>query len=145
MRAFAFALILSAWPLAFADSHGHHHHDHHDHGSIEIPTVDKKFTPDEDLRVRMEKLPILVKELEGKKGQKKEVVQYGEKVTALVQDIFENCNLEPEPDAALHPVLALILQGAEQLKKGNYSKGHTQIHSGLEAYGNLFDHKGWKI
>ncbi len=155
MRLAIISFVFLVLPLALAHNHSHgdnaHDHSHdHSHGEpqqelSQLKRPATKYKPDEDLRVRMEKFPVLLSEVEGQKKSKKQVAEYGDKVIAVVQDIFENCNLEPKPDAALHPVLAVILVGAEKFKHGEYPEGKAKIQEALKTYGEFFDHKGWKI
>jgi hypothetical protein len=60
-----------------------------------------------------------------------------------VQDIFKSCKLAPDADAAIHPILAEILEGAYMLKKGDEKNGHEKIHKALLKYGDSFEHPGW--
>lgn len=150
MRVYILTLFALALPLACAHKgeHTHHHAEeghHHHHHSLDEVEVTEKFTPTEDLKVRMDKMPGLIEELQKNKKDKKAVRASGEKFGELVHDIFENCDLEPEPDAALHPVLATILMGSEELKKGHYNAGEEKIQEGLSAYGRFFDHKDWPL
>ena len=85
-----------------------------------------------------------MKELSKKKEDVKSVKEYGVKLTNTVNDIFKTCKLEPEADAAIHPALVLILDGAGDFKSGKYESGHKKIHEALLAYEKLFRHEGWK-
>jgi hypothetical protein len=46
-----------------------------------------------------------------------------DKITETVNDIFKTCKLEPEADAAIHPSLGLILDGASEFKNGQFENG----------------------
>ena len=105
--------------------------------------VMKKFVPTEDLKVRMEKLLGLMKELKGKKPEQKQVKEYGDKIANVVKDIIKTCKLEPDADAAIHPVLGSVLEGTEEFKKGNFESGYAKIQEGLLDYEKLFSHRGW--
>jgi hypothetical protein len=50
---------------------------------------------------------------------------------------------EPDADAAIHPILAEILEGAHLLKNGIEKDGHERIHKALLKYGDNFEHSGW--
>jgi hypothetical protein len=111
---------------------------------VEKPTAaGKKFKPTEDLKVRMEKILILMKELGPKKNDSKAVQAYGGKLTDVVNDIIKTCKLDPDADAAIHPSLGSILEGSDEFKKGNYESGHLKIHEALLDYEKLFSHEGW--
>ena len=127
--------------VAGAQSHDHHRSHH---AKSNKPSGEKKqFVPTKDLKIRMEKVLALVKELNLKKNDLKIVKEYGVKLTDTVGDIFKTCKLEPDADAAIHPSLGLILDGAKDFKRGEYESGHEKIHKALLAYEELFKHDGW--
>lgn len=76
--------------------------------------------------------------------KKKLVVATGSSVESVVHDIFKSCKLAPDADAAIHPILAQILDGAAMLKKGDEKNGHEKIHNALLKYEENFEHVGWK-
>lgn len=122
-------------------------HDHHSrHGKqISNKTESKnKFVPTSDLKVRMEKILNLMKELNPKKDDVNVVKSYGDKIIEIVNDIFKTCKLEPDADAAIHPSLGLIFDGASEFKNGKYDSGHKKIHEAFLDYEKLFNHIGWK-
>ncbi|AMN47027.1 hypothetical protein ACG33_07940 [Steroidobacter denitrificans] len=56
-----------------------------------------------------------------------------------------NCKLEPEPDAALHGLIARMMAAATVLKAEPMSEtGLPQVVSALSEYGATFDHPDWK-
>ena len=61
---------------------------------------------------------------------------------------MQNCKLEPEADAQLHIVIAELLAGAEamQRKDGGVEPraGAERVAKALNAYGEHFEHAGWK-
>lgn len=129
--------------VSFASAQHHHHHSGHPKKTEKQGPAKKKFVPTDDLKVRMEKVLGLMKELGKKKSDVKSVKEYGNKLTETVNDIFKTCKLEPEADEAIHPVLGLILEGAEEFKHGKYESGHKKIHEALLDYEKLFKHDGW--
>lgn len=130
--------------VSFASAQNHHHHADHGKNAEKQVAGSKQFIPPEDLKVRMEKILDQMQELAKKKDDVKLVKEYGGKITDTVKDIFKTCKLEPEADAAIHPSLGLILQGAEDFKNGKYEGGHKKIHEALLGYEKLFKHEGWK-
>ena len=70
------------------------------------------------------------------------------KVTAEVAGIVQNCKLEPAADAQLHIVIADLMAGAEAMEgkvKGQTRRaGAEKVANALNAYGEHFDHAGWK-
>lgn len=134
------ALILSV-QLVNAEDHHHQSSSEHAKNSKVQDLGSKKFVPTADLKVRMEKILNLMKELRDKKSDAKAVREYGDKVSDTVKDIFKTCKLEPAADAAIHPVLAKVLRGTKELKNGHYDAGHKEIHESLLDYEKLFSHK----
>lgn len=63
-----------------------------------------------------------------------------------VQEMFAQCRLDAEPDAALHPLLARVLQASARLASGDFD---AQALAGLEAvlarYPLLFDDATWSV
>ena len=129
--------------LSIAQSQDHKHHETHSKKHEKQVVTGKQFKPTDDLKVRMEKILNLMKESSKKKDDIKSIKEYGSKLTDTVNDIFKTCKLEPEADAAIHPALGLILQGANDFKKGQYESGHKKIHEALLEYEKLFKHEGW--
>ncbi len=118
--------------------------EHHHHGETAAPVAKpaKKFATDDNLRVRMTAILNTMKAMHGE-GAKVNLSDTGTKIEATVQDIFKKCKLEPAADAAIHPILAELLKGAELFKKGNEKEGHEIIHNALLRYEDFFDHPGW--
>jgi hypothetical protein len=76
-------------------------------------------------------------------GAKVNLSETGTKIETTVQDIFKKCKLEPAADAAIHPILADLLKGADLFKKGNEKEGHEIIHNALLRYEDFFNHPGF--
>lgn len=137
-------IILTSLFLHVAHAQNHHEHSGHSKKSEKPTKATKKFQATDDLKIRMDKILGLMSELKNKKNNLKMVAEYGDKLTGVVNDIFTTCKLEPEADAAVHPLLALILEGAEEFKLSKYDSGHSKIHNALLDYENQFTHEGWK-
>jgi hypothetical protein len=58
--------------------------------------------------------------------------------------VVTNCKLDPQADAQLHIVLAQIGGGIEQMKAAQGENGAVAVVTALNAYGEHFDHPGWK-
>lgn len=138
----ALLTLIANTSVAQGHNHGHDHHSAHTKKSTKKHKLNRQFVPTTDLKVRMEKLLALMKELNSKKEDTQSVKTYGDKITETVNDIFKTCKLEPEADEAIHPSLGLILDGASELKSGQYKSGHDKIHSALLNYEKLFKHDG---
>lgn len=137
-------VTLLSFIMSFAYAQNHDHHAGHSKKIEKQASSNKQFKPTDDLKVRMEKILNHMKELSKKKEDVKSVKVYGNKLTDTVNDIFKTCKLEPDADAAIHPALGLILDGAEDFKNGKYESGHNKIHEALLDYEKLFKHEGWK-
>lgn len=63
-----------------------------------------------------------------------------------VRYLLANCKLEPQADAALHGILAELLESAQRLEAGvSASEEHDALHAALAAYGQQFQHPGWPL
>jgi hypothetical protein len=131
-------------PNSTAEQHDHNsaHQTKEAGGSWTKPA--KKFAVDENLRVRMNKVLETMHSLEAKPAQQKNFADAGKKITETVKDIFANCVLAPDADAAIHPILGELLKGAELFKTGRAEEGHALIHNALLRYEDFFSHPGWQ-
>lgn len=103
--------------------------------------ANNKFRLTEDLKVRMDKITSMMKEAMKSKNDSKVLAVYGTRMTETVDEIFKTCKLEPAADVAIHPYLALIYEGAAELKNGKFDNGHAKIHKALMSYEKLFSLK----
>ncbi len=122
-----------------AGAGGHHHHGE---AAASVTKPAKKFATDDNLRVRMNTILNTMKAMHDA-AAKVNLAQTGTKIETTVQDIFKKCKLEPAADAAIHPILAQLLKGADLFKKGNENEGHEIIHNALLRYEDFFDHPGF--
>lgn len=136
------SVVLAAALFGCHKKEGEHHH-HDEHGATAPVTKPaKKFATDDNLRVRMTTVLNTMKAMHDA-GAKVNLPETGAKIETTVQDIFKKCKLEPAADAAIHPILAELLKGADLFKKGNEKEGHEIIHNSLLRYEDFFDHPGW--
>ena len=131
MRRTALAAVLTlafgAPALAAGDAHSH------DPAAGEAKLVlnqGKKWETDAPLRQGMENIRSAVA-----KGMNSDAL--AKKVEAEVAGIVQNCKLEPAADEQLHIVIADLLAAAEARDAG-------RLKQALNAYGEHFDHAGWK-
>lgn len=146
MKAFLISTILSIVFSGQSYAAENSHHSHGDSSSVSKVKADKKFIADEALKERMNSILSAMQKLSkigSASEKKKKVVTTGSRVESVVQDIFKSCKLAPDADAAIHPILAEILEGASLLKKGDEKNGHERIHKALLKYGDNFEHSGW--
>jgi hypothetical protein len=123
-----------------------HHHEPHGQVQQKAAQPTEKFVPDKTLKERMSSILETMEALhqkDSKVAKEESLVDAGKKVESTVKDIFKNCKLEPRADAAIHPILASLLDGANLLNKGNSKDGHKKIHKALLEYEAHFIHKGW--
>ena len=101
----------------------------------------KKWQTDAPLRQGMENIRAAL-------GGGMKYAALAKKVNAEVAGIVQNCKLEPEADAQLHLVIAELMAGAEAMEgkvKGETRRaGAEKVANALNAYGEHFDHAGWK-
>ena len=97
-----------------------------------------QYSADENLQSYMNTISETANALDIKSSDKKKTEGAGKKITETVDRIFETCKLAPDADAALHPILGEILEGANLLKKGKSSLGNEKIQHGLMKFKKLF-------
>ena len=149
--ALAVAVALALGGPAFAANDAHEH----GHGAQEAKLVldhGKKWQTDEPLRQGMTNIRGAVakdvKAIHANKATPKQYEALAAKVNTEVAGIVQNCKLPPEADAQLHIVVAELMGGAEAMQgkeKGVTRRaGAERVAKALNAYGEHFDHAGWK-
>lgn len=74
-----------------------------------------------------------------------EVQAIAAELEAAVKSMIANCKLEPEPDAALHSLLARVLQVSAALSDGVMDAGApAELHAVLARYALMFEDAGWE-
>jgi hypothetical protein len=147
--AFAVSVACAAPALAAEDAHSH------GHGAAEAKLVlnnGQKWSTDAPLRSGMENIRgSVIKNLKAIHANKATNAQYealAKSVNSEVAGIVQNCKLAPEADAQLHIVIAEMMAGAEAMEgkvKGETRRaGAERVAKALNAYGEHFDHPGWK-
>ncbi len=136
--ALAVALAVGA-PLAYGQAA--HEHGHAADEAKLVLNQGKKWPTDAPLRQGMENIRAAL-------GGGMKYGALAKKVNAEVAGIVQNCKLEPEADAQLHIVIADILAGVEAMEgkvQGEARRaGAEKVARALDAYGEHFDHAGWK-
>ncbi len=65
---------------------------------------------------------------------------------AAVQDMIARCRLDPAPDAALHPLLARVLQASAVLAEGEFDAAAlAELEAVLMRYPVLFEDADWIV
>lgn len=131
----------------------HHSHGHDGEGAAKLTLNDgKRWTTDEPLRLSMTKIR------DGLEAQLPAIhagslgdAQYNQLAAAFNADVaymVQNCKLDEQTDAMLHRVLADILAGTDAIQGKDQHLGRREgalkVASALNAYGNYFDHPGWR-
>lgn len=131
---------------ANADAHAHDpaHADAVAHASgidFPVPNNHQPWTPDAPLIEGMSRVRAAITGLEGQPGAAA-VEDAAASVDAAVAHMFENCQLDVEPDIALHAILARLMAGAQAL---HANPGDTSpvadMHAAVENYERLFDER----
>lgn len=119
-----------------------------DHPAVLTPPEGQRWATDEPLREAMERLRSSVEErlaaqengnVDGAQAQ-----ALAQTVEREVAYMIENCKLPPEPDAALHVLIARMLSAAHELKESPAgAEAASELARILNTYGEHFDHPGW--
>jgi hypothetical protein len=129
MKALVLAVALAFAAPAFAAEVAHSHGQAAEEAKL-VLNQGKKWQTDAPLRQGMENIRAVVA-----KGAKDEAL--AKAVETEVAGIVQNCKLEPAADEQLHIVIAELMAGAE-------AKDAERVAKALNAYGEHFDHAGWK-
>jgi len=129
MKALVLAVALAFAAPAFAAEVAHSHGQAAEEAKL-VLNQGKKWQTDAPLRQGMENIRAVVA-----KGTKAEAL--AKAVETEVAGIVQNCKLEPAADEQLHIVIAELMAGAE-------AKDAERVAKALNAYGEHFDHAGWK-
>lgn len=67
------------------------------------------------------------------------------RIEKQLAEVISKCKLPPEVDAQFHLVLAELFAGTDVMKQdGKRISGAVRVIGALGAYGDHFDHPGWK-
>lgn len=132
------------------DPHAAHDHASH-HGS---PTQDSPvvhppeggWTPDAPLREGMRRMRDAIQALAPHEDAPMTEAAVGAQLAEIDRAaayMFANCRLEPEPDHALHDVLARLMAGAQALRSDPADPSPVaSMRAALHDYARLFDDPG---
>lgn len=126
----------------------HEHGEHAAHAPAPVLAEGERWATDAPLREAMLRLrgEVLAR-LPAFHAGTLDAADAGALATAVEADVgfmVRNCKLEPEPDAALHGLIARMLAAATVLRTDPASgKGMPELVSVLDAYSSEFDHPGW--
>jgi len=146
-------LLLAQHALAAAGPIGQNHAEqaavqepapHAAHGAMPDVAPDHvRWQPDEPLRQGMRRMHAVVEVLgHGEHGHvdRSQFPRLTREVEAAAADMFARCSLEPEPDAALHGILARLLGSARALRENPSDPAPiAQMRAAVADYPRLFD------
>lgn len=144
-------LALAAGPACAAeprDAGVDHHEQHKHHGAdrdlaMTAPADGVRWTPDAPLQEGMRRTRGALEGLSQHGSGRLDDAQVRELATAVdeaVAFMFANCKLEPEPDHALHAILARLMVGAQALHANPSDPSPVaSMHAALEDYTRQFD------
>lgn len=148
-------LILAISLVGFTSVQAQEAHDHGDehehagHGEMQL-TLDhgQRWETDAPLREGMERIRVAVNKAQQADGKKLNSARAKILATATEEGIafmFENCNLEPAPDANLHILLARLSAAATAVKADPIAAdGLPQMLEVLDLYPQYFNHPKWQ-
>ena len=126
----------------------HRHGAHADNAVVLPPVPATPWPSDAPLRDGMRRMHRVLDVLgHGEHGHldRAQVTAAAQQVRAAAEEMFANCRLEPEPDAALHGVLAVLLQGAGALEANPGDLAPLAgMRSALAHYPRLFVDPQWE-
>jgi len=131
-------------PVAEADAHPQEAHDDahaagHALGDVPVPDNHHPWTPDAPLMEGMSRVRAAVSGLEAAPDEAA-VARHVAEVDEAIADMFANCRLEPEPDAALHVVLARLIAASRELQADPSATAPVAaMRAALANYEALFD------
>ncbi|QCO68333.1 DnrO protein [Luteimonas yindakuii] len=120
------------------------HADHANHSTHRSPldAPDVKWTPDAPLMAGMRRLHAA---LDGANtGDAQHALRLASEADAAVAYMFEHCELEAEPDVALHGVLARVMAGTQALRDDPEDLAPlATMRDAVADYPRLFDDPGF--
>ena len=146
MSTLALAGALLAAP-AMAQSAAHHDHAAHAAHDAQVKAPAQRWATDAPLRAGMRNLREATETLNHYEMGHLDDTQRDnavEKIDAAIKDMFANCKLKPEADAALHGLLAKFIAGANAARAGTFGKAElVPMQDALTQYPQLFDDAEW--
>lgn len=111
-------------------------------GQASVPAV--RWQADEPLARGMQRVRAATQALAHGHLDGVQVKAVAGQLDAAVRDMFAQCRLEPEPDAALHPLLARVLQASARLAGGRFDpQALADLEWVLARYPLLFEDASW--
>jgi hypothetical protein len=144
MRRTSATFLFALAAMAVAPAIAQHHHD--PVAVVPATAPAQRFATDEVLRGHMQDVRKAVDALDhhehGHLGPE-QVKALAGNIEGHVRDIFATCKLPPEADAALHGIIAPLLQGAATLRSAPGERGAiAPMREALRRYARQFDDPG---
>jgi hypothetical protein len=144
------ALGLAAGPVGTVSADAPDGHNGHGVPAMELRLNNgQKWQTDEVLRAGMsqirEVMDASLPPIHSGRYSAADLSALGDWVQEQVDVVVANCKLPEEADLQLHVALTQILDGVNTMKEeGRQELGAAAIVQALNAYGEHFDHPGWK-
>jgi len=136
------AAVAEADAHAAQDTHDDAHAARHVPGDVPVPENHQPWTPDAPLMEGMSRVRAAVSGLEAAPDQAA-VASHVAEVDEAIRYMFANCKLDPEPDAALHIVLARLMAASGELQAEPAATAPVaEMRAAVENYEALFDDPG---
>lgn len=123
------------------------HEPHAAHGAIDEALPARRWTPDAPLSRGMQRVRAATATLDhGSHGHldDAQVRNIAAELKSAVDMMFAECKLEPEPDAALHPLLARVLVASNTLSESGFdADALAELQAVVARYPLLFDDPTW--
>lgn len=126
----------------------HEHEEHAAHAPAPVLAEGERWATDAPLREAMLRIRgAALQHLPAFHGGTLEVAHAEALATAIEEDVgymVRNCKLMPEPDAALHGLIARMLEAARALRNdAAAAQGMPVLLAVLHDYQTSFDHPAW--
>jgi len=144
------AIGLVAGPVGTVSADAPHAHDGHGAPTMELRLDNgRKWQTDDALRAGMsqirEVMHASLPPIHSGRYSAADLSALGEWVQEQVHVVVANCKLPEEADLQLHVALTQILDGVNTMtEEGGQERGAAAIVQALNAYGDYFNHPGWK-
>ncbi len=133
---------------AVASNESHAAHTHENDATAPVLAEGERWATDEPLRASMLKIRTGVEATMPAYQSGVLDANQAQSLSATVEQnvtyMIQNCQLEPEPDAALHVLIGRMLTASAAMKKDPASPaGWPELMAVLHDYAATFDHSGW--
>ncbi|MCX7556569.1 DnrO protein [Xanthomonadaceae bacterium JHOS43] len=151
MKSHSILLLLALVPMTLVPpavaqpvhTHGHAHASAGHDAAFHVPADHVRWAPDAALLEGMARIRQALHDLaphEIRPLSDTTVIALADEIDAAIQYLFANCRLDPEPDAALHRILARLMADSRALHADpSDSSPLAGMQAALNHYAALFD------